>query len=117
MEASIINFGSPAEDVSNLIKEGISFADMRTEIKRIKEKAQRLINTKNNLISNSLYSTDFDPGLEIRLRKKVIDETEKAQGIALKFFKDSNPVSTAATIGSTGIGGGASSSNTKKEAV
>ena len=49
------------------------------------------------------------------MSKEVIDETEKSQGIGLEFLNDSNPA--AARVGSTGTGKGASSSNTKKEAV
>ena len=90
---------------------------MRTEIKRIEETAQRIIDRKNDLISSGSYSTDFDPeGLETRMTKEVLDETNKAQGIDLQFPKDSNP--TAATAKTVWNGGGVShSSIIKREAV
>ena len=43
LEASIANFRSSAEEVSNLIKEGISFTNVRAAIKRLEEMAQNLI--------------------------------------------------------------------------
>ena len=47
LEARIASFGSPAENVSKLITEGILFVnmrtDMRTEIKRMEDRMHRLI--------------------------------------------------------------------------
>lgn len=80
--------------------------------------AQRLIDRQNDLLSNNSSFTDFDlEGLETRLKKKVTDEAEKAKAIALQFLKDSNLVLSAAIVRATGTGWGASSSNTKKDAV
>lgn len=117
LEDCIFNFGSPAKNVSKLIKDGIMFADMRIEIKRIEEMMQRLIERKNNLVSNSSGFTGCDlEGLQTRLRKEVIKEAEKAKAIALQFLKESDYV--LPTSGAAGTGGRAShSSNTKKEAV
>ena len=41
LEASIMNFGTPAENITNLIKEGISSTDVRAESNRFEEIAQK----------------------------------------------------------------------------
>ena len=75
----IVNFRSPAENVSKLINEGISFIDMRTDIERIEETMQRLIEKKNNLIFSSSLLTDLDlEGFKTKIRKEVIEEEKKA---------------------------------------
>ena len=117
-EAGVVNFGIPAEDISNLIREGISFTDVREKFKRMEEKAQKLLDKKDDLHSLSPGIDDFDvEGLETRIRKGVIDEVKKAEAIVSQFLKDSTPVSTAATAGADRTGGGTGSSNTKKEAM
>ena len=113
LEASILNFGSPAEDVSNLIKEGISSTDVRADIKKIKEMAKKLIDKKDDLCSISSGIKYFDAGeLKMRFRKVVIDEVKKARVIFSPFLKDSCPNATSAEAVMTC--GGTSHSNTKR---
>ena len=118
LEARIVNFESPSEDVSTLIKEGISSINVRAYIKRIKEMAQKPISRKDDLHSISSGINNFDAEeLETRFRKVAIDEVNKARVIVPQFLKDSTPASTAATAKAVRTGGGAShSSNIKMEA-
>ena len=51
LEAGLTNFGSPAEEISNLIKDGISVNDVRAEIRRIEETAQELADMKDATLS------------------------------------------------------------------
>ena len=60
LEASIVNFGSPAEDVTNLIKEWILSTNVRAESKRIEVMAPKLFNKKDDLHTISLGINDFD---------------------------------------------------------
>ena len=73
---------------------------------------QRLIKKKNDLISLSTGVTDLElEEFEMRIRKEVIEEAEKAKAIALQFLKDSDHVSPAATVRAASTGRGASSSS------
>ena len=114
-ESNIINFGSPAERIPKYITNGISIFNLRTEIRKIVERAQRLIEKRNKLILSSSSFTNFNlERLGIKIRGQVIEDIEKAEAIALKYLKDLG-VTTAKAVGT---GGGAShSNNTKKEAI
>ena len=82
LEAGIVNFWSPAEVVSNIIRERISFTDVREKFKRIEEMAQKLSDKKDALHSVSPGINDFDvEGLKKRIRKVVIDEVKEAGAI------------------------------------
>ena len=98
LEDGIMNFGSLAEEVSNLIKEGISSTKLRVKFKRIEEMAQKLMDKRDDVHSISLGISDFDArGLETRIRKLVIEEVKKTEAIVSHFLKDFNHASTAAT--------------------
>ena len=79
LEGRITSLGSPEENISKLIVEEISFADLRIMIKRMEDTTQKLHEKKKDLVSRSMSVVDFNlDELETRIRKEVLDEVEKA---------------------------------------
>ena len=77
LKASIMNFGTPAENITNLIKEGISSTDVRAESNRFEEMAKKLFHKKDDIHSISSGINDFDAeGFKTRLRMTVIDKVK-----------------------------------------